>query len=116
MKKKAPFQLRSGNKPSPAKLLGVLSGKKKFKDSKLGKSLSKSKSDLKKTEVGQFVTGLTGSVFGSRKNPQYIGNRRSLGGTIKHGVRKFAAKHLNKPSKPKHSADTAAIPEVTIKG
>lgn len=116
MKKRAPFQLRSGNKPSPAKLLGVLSGQKKFKDSRLGKSLSKSKSDLKKTKVGQFVTGLTGSIFGSRNNPEFIGNRRSLGGTIKHGGRKFAAKHLNKPSKPRNSADTSTIPEVTIRG
>mgnify|MGYP003656855279 FL=1 len=98
MKKTAPFQMKSGNKPSPAKLLGVLSGKKKFKDSKVGKSLSKTKSDIKKTEVGKFVTGLTGSIFGSKKNPEYKGKGRSLLGTLAQSRRKFKAKQ-GKPTK-----------------
>ena len=90
--------MKSGNKPSPAKLLGVLSGKKKFKDSKVGKSLSKTKSDFKKTEVGKFVTGLTGSIFGSKKNPEYKGKGRSLLGSLTHSRRKFKAKQ-GKPTK-----------------
>ena len=98
MKKTAPFKMKSGNKPSPAKLLGVLSGKKKFKDSKVGKSLSKTKSDIKKTEVGKFVTGLTGSIFGSKKNPEYKGKGRSLLGSLTHSRRKFKAKQ-GKPTK-----------------
>jgi hypothetical protein len=99
MKKKAPFQMRSGNKPSPAKLLGVLSGKKKFKDSRLGQSLSKSGQDLKKSEVGKVVSGLTGSIFGSKTNPQYKGKGRSLFGSLADSRRKFKAKAQNKPTK-----------------
>ncbi len=71
MKKRAPFQLRSGNKPSPAKLLGVLSGKTKFKDSKVGKAINPEGKKVsitigdKKfgdTKVGKFLKG-----FGPRK-------------------------------------------------
>jgi hypothetical protein len=98
MKKKAPFQMRSGNKPSPAKLLGVLSGKKKFKDSRLGQSLSKSGQDLKKSEIGKVVTGLTGSIFGSKSNPEYKGKGRSLFGSLAASRRKFKAKQ-GKPTK-----------------
>tara|TARA_R100000353_G_C6485554_1_gene190363 strand:+ start:316 stop:804 length:489 start_codon:yes stop_codon:yes gene_type:complete len=131
MKKNAPFKLRSGNKPSPAQFFKGMKNtglaknlgskqfqetgqRKNFKDTKLGQSLSKTRKDFKKTQVGKLVTGITGSIFGSKKNPQFIGNKRSLGGTIKHGVRKFAAKHLNKPAKPRSSVDTATIGEVTI--
>tara|TARA_R100001510_G_C7628284_1_gene187692 strand:- start:237 stop:578 length:342 start_codon:yes stop_codon:yes gene_type:complete len=113
MKKRAPFQLRSGNKPSPAKLLGVLSGEKKFKDSRLGKSLSKSKSDFKKTEVGKFVTGLTGSVFGSKNNPEFKGKGRSLFGSLAHSRRKFKAKQ-GKPTKS--DGFGTAVGEVTVRG
>ena len=63
--------MRSGNRPSPAKLLGVLSGKTKFKDSKVGKAINPQGKKVsitigdKKfgdTKVGKFLKG-----FGPRK-------------------------------------------------
>ena len=117
MKKRVPFQMRSGNKPSPAKLLGVLTGKKKFKDSRLGQSLSKSGQDLKKSEVGKVVSGLTGSIFGSKKNPQYKGKGRSLFGSLADSRRRFKAKSQNKPTKSDGFGTALGGQEgVTIKG
>ena len=63
MKKRAPFQMRSGNRPSPAKLLGVLSGKTKFKDSKVGKAVNPEGKKFGETKVGKFLKG-----FGPRKS------------------------------------------------
>jgi hypothetical protein len=114
MKKRAPFQMRSGNKPSPAKLLGVLSGKKSFKDSRLGQSLSKTGNDLKKSGVGKVVTGLTGSIFGSKNNPEFKGKGRSLFGSLAHSRRKFKAKAQNKPTKT--DGFGTAVGEVTVRG
>ena len=62
MKKRAPFQMRSGNRPSPAKLLGVLTGQKKFKDSKVGKAVNPEGKKFGETKVGKFLKG-----FGPRK-------------------------------------------------
>jgi len=115
MKKNSAFKLRSGNKPSAAKFFkGVKNTglaknmgskqfqetgqKKNFKDTRLGQSLSKSGKDLKKTQVGKLITGLTGSIFGSKKNPQYKGKGRSLLGTLAHSRRKFKATTQNKPT------------------
>jgi hypothetical protein len=107
MKKRAPFQLRSGNKPSPAKLLGVLSGKTKFKDSKVGKAINPEGKKVsitigdKKfgdTKVGKFLKG-----FGPRKSggPGKIEKRPVK--PIKIDTPKIEPKKavVPKPSKPK---------------
>ena len=99
MKKRAPFQMRSGNKPSPTKLLGVLTGKKKFGDSRLGQQLKRDTKQIKNTQVGKIVSGITGSIFGSKNNPEFKGKGRSLFGSLAHSRRKFKAKAQNKLTK-----------------
>tara|TARA_S200002703_G_scaffold3025_1_gene4496 strand:- start:147 stop:500 length:354 start_codon:yes stop_codon:yes gene_type:complete len=117
MKKRVPFQMRSGNKPSPAKLLGVLSGKKKFKDSKLGKQLKEDTKQIKNTQVGKLVSGVTGSIFGSKTNPKYKGKGRSLFGSLADSRRRFKAKSQNKPTKSDGFGTALGGQEgVTIKG
>ena len=117
MKKRVPFQMRSGNKPSPAKLLGVLTGKKKFKDSKLGQQLKKDAQEVKNTKVGKLVSGVTGSIFGSKTNPKYKGKGRSLFGSLADSRRRFKAKSQNKPTKSDGFGTALGGQEgVTIKG
>lgn len=53
---------------------------------------------LKDTKVGKAITDITGSIFGSRKNPKYKGKGRSLLGSLTHSRRKFKAKQ-GKPTK-----------------
>jgi|TARA_R100000084_G_scaffold102508_1_gene58138 hypothetical protein len=127
MKKKAPFQLRSGNKPSPAKLLGVLSGKTKFKDSKVGKAINPEGKKVsitigdKKfgdTKVGKFLKG-----FGPRSkaakptttpDPEIKIPNASKNFNKKIGVSTETKFNVNKP-KPKTTKPKSTKPKTTFK-
>ena len=106
MKKRAPFQMRSGNKPSPTKLMGVLTGKKKFKDSRLGQQLKRDAQDIKSSKLGQFLGGLG-------KKKAKAGTVNNTEGVLKGDKGNFAAnKGIVKnfaSSKPKAKTDFTKV-------
>ena len=93
MKSKSPFQLRSGNKPSAAKFF------KGAKSKASGPRKPFHQTAAGKTGLGKLVSGITGSIFGSKTNVQYKGKGRSLFGTLADSRKKFKAKAQNKPTK-----------------
>lgn len=106
MKKNGAFKLRSGNKPSPTKLMGVLTGKKKFSDSRLGQQLKRDAQDIKSSRLGKFVSGL------GKKKPK-AATVNNTEGVLKGDKGNFAAnKGIVKnfaSSKPKPKTDFTKV-------
>ena len=110
MKKNAPFKLRSGNKPSPAKFFkGIKNtglaknlGSKQFQETGERKKFSETK--VGKTSLGKELSKLTGTIFGGGK----FKGEKSIGGQIKNMLTKGNKGKITNP-KPK-----APDPEIKI--
>ena len=110
--------MRSGNRPSPAKLLGVLSGKTKFKDSKVGKAINPEGKKVsitigdKKfgdTKVGKFLKGFGPRSKAAKPAAKPMTNTPKTGmmhpsdaiGLSKPKPKASKSSKPSKPSKPK---------------